>query len=138
MSKIRFGRMLEIANCNEELLRRAVERLAELLGGRVVTQVRDFYGKRQQVSIGLETDEVHKGIHRGIGFEIKDGRIVSVGDDFGYEKAYANIQRLLCQTYNTLSMEQKLKQKGYQVQTQIKVVGGALGKVQAQIQGVRW
>jgi hypothetical protein len=105
---------IKIKNPNMTLLKRAVELIARELGGQVVGQVRDYYGRMMDVVAGLTNSD----FRRGVGVRINErGEVEVVGDFWGVSKsAVERFQQLLVQNYAALAMQAALAQLGYQVQ----------------------
>lgn len=120
---------LDIKNANEATLKQSVEILGKMLGAQMVNSVEDFYGKKIEAS-GFKT----AGISRGIGFRVENGEIVSDGDPYGCRDEYSRVEGLLKQTYGYVDTCNKLKSKGFMVNSSIKIYGN---KIQATVEGMK-
>lgn len=107
---------IKIKNPNTALLKRAVELVAKELGGEVVSQVRDYYGRSMDVVAGVVSDT----FFRGVGVRVNErGEVEVVGDFYGVPIAQrVRFQELLVQNYAALSIQTALAQLGYHVQAQ--------------------
>jgi hypothetical protein len=107
---------IKIKNPNTALLKRAVELVAKELGGEVVSEVRDFYGRTMDCIVGLVNDTFRRGIGVRLG---SAGEVELVGDFWGVpSSAVERFKRLLVQNYAALAMSAALASMGYQVQAQ--------------------
>ena len=107
---------IKIKNPNIALLRRAVELVAKELGGEVVTEVRDFYGRTMGCLVGLVNDTFHRGIGVRLG---SGGEVEVVGDFYGVPvEARVRFQELLVRNYAALATQAALARLGYSVQVQ--------------------
>jgi hypothetical protein len=107
---------IKIRNPNLTLLRKAVEMVAEEIGGQVVTTIRDYYGNTMECVTAVKS-EVFK---RGVGIRINEkGEVEVVGDFWGVPKSEVErFQQLLVRNYTALALQSALAQLGYQVQVQ--------------------
>jgi hypothetical protein len=65
---------------DESIVINAIRELAAKLNATVTNYVKDYYGNRHEVLIGIMSPE----LPRGIGFNIKDGKLTVEGDRYGY------------------------------------------------------
>jgi len=107
---------IKIRNPDPALLRRAVEMIAEELGGELVTRIRDYYGRTMEVQIGIVNDT----FQRGVGVRVNEhGEVEVVGDFFLIpSSAVARFKELLVRNYTALALHAALAQLGYRVQAQ--------------------
>jgi hypothetical protein len=107
---------IRIRNPNIALLKRAVELVAEELGGEPTTTIRDYYARTMDVVAGV----VNKTFHRGIGVRVNEkGEVEVVGDFYLIpSSAVKQFQELLVRNYTALAMQTALAQLGYRVQVQ--------------------
>jgi hypothetical protein len=99
------------------LLKQSVEAIAKEVGGKIVSEIRDYYGNvRSDCIIAMKSDV----FHRGIGIKINEkGEVELIGDFWAIpQKEVEKFKQLLVQNYTTLAIQQSLMQLGYQVQTQ--------------------
>lgn len=101
----------QIKNPNLALLRQAVELLAQQHPG---GEIRDYYytfeRKQRRTSLALFTNLMR----RGMAVEVKKGELTFIGDSYGYEEDYQQIQQQIVQTYVSLATMQALQALGYQ------------------------
>jgi hypothetical protein len=107
---------IRIRNPDPALLRRAVEMIAEELGGELVTRIQDYYGRTMEVLLGI----VNETFRRGIGVRVNErGEVEVVGDFFLVpSSAVTRFKELLVRNYTTLALQTALVQLGYRVQAQ--------------------
>jgi len=103
----------KIKNANRNLVIAAVKALAKELNAEIVDEVRDYYGNRTKVDIGIKTQT----FHRGVGFTVdKNGEVKIVGDFYRIPQTKVeNLQNQFNKNYTHLAMKQSLQQLGYQV-----------------------
>jgi len=107
---------IRIRNPNLALLKRAVEMVAEELGGEVVNQIRDYYGRTMECPAALRNNT----FKRGVGVRVNErGEVEIVGDFWGVPKSEVErFQQLLVRNYTALALQTALAQLGYQVQVE--------------------
>jgi hypothetical protein len=107
---------IKLRNPNATLLRQVVEQVAKQLGGEVVREIQDYYGRvRRDFLIGIRTPQ----IPCGIGVKISpSGEVEIVGDRWGVEDKVWEFEQLLVQTYTTQALALVLRGQGYQVAVQ--------------------
>ena len=106
---------IRIKNPNVELLKQAVQQLAQELNGEIVQEIVDFSGNIQKdFLIAVKTPQ----IHRGVGIKVEDGEVKLVGDFFLIRDVIEAFQKNLIQTYTALAVANSLKNLGYNVQAQ--------------------
>ena len=99
------------------LLKQSVEAIAKEVGGKIVSEIRDYYGNvRSDCIIAMKSDI----FHRGIGIKLNEkGEVEIIGDFWGVsQREVEKFKQLLVQNYTTLAIQQSLLQMGYQVQSQ--------------------
>jgi hypothetical protein len=108
---------IKIRNPDLALLKKAVEQVAEELGGELVTTVRDYFGRTMECIVAMK-NSVFK---RGIGVRTNEkGEVEVVGDFWGVLKQEVErFQQLLVRNYTALALTQALGALGYQVQVQV-------------------
>jgi predicted XRE-type DNA-binding protein len=107
---------IRIKNPNLAMLKRAVEMVAEELGGQVTTTIHDYFGRTMECAAAVK-GEVFK---RGVGVRVNEkGEVEVVGDFWGVPKSEVErFQQLLVRNYTALALQTALAQLGYQVQVQ--------------------
>ena len=107
---------IKIKNPNVELLKQAVEQLAQELNGEIVNEIKDFYGNiMKDFIIAIRTPT----LSRGVGVSVsKDGELQLIGDFFGVHSAAEAFQKNLVKTYTALAVAKSLQSLGYNVQAQ--------------------
>jgi hypothetical protein len=107
---------IKIRNPNLALLRKAVEMVAEEIGGQVVTTIRDYYGNTMECVTAVKNST----FTRGIGVRVNErGEVEIVGDFWGVPRQEVErFQQLLVRNYTALALTQTLSALGYQVQAQ--------------------
>ncbi len=104
---------VELKGANLDLLRRALENIAQRQGGKIVNEIRDYYGNlRSDIDIGIITPK----LHRGVGIRVKEDGIELVGDFYGYRHHFENFKQELLMEYTAVAMEDALQEMGYMVQ----------------------
>lgn len=100
-----------IENPDRALLRQAVGLVADQHeGGEIRTYYLDYYEREHRVSLAIATAEMY----RGIGIVVKEKKLTFVGDGFGYEELYEQVQQQIVQVYVSLATMQALQALGYQ------------------------
>lgn len=124
---------MAIKDASEQTLKSSVELLAKLLGAEVVDRVRtlDYRAQTVDVPCGIKM----RGLENGIGFRVKDGQLLSDGDPYGQEEEYARVEALLKQTYGYVDSCNKLRTKGFTIDSKIKVFGN---KIDATVVGMKY
>jgi hypothetical protein len=107
---------IKIKNPNLALLKKAVETVAEELGGEVTTTIRDYYGRTMECVAALKNGT----FKRGVGVRVNErGEVEVVGDFWGVPRSEVErFQQLLVRNYTALALQTALAQLGYQVQVQ--------------------
>jgi hypothetical protein len=105
---------IKIRNPNLTLLRKAVEMVAEEVGGELVTTIRDYYGRTMECAAALKNST----FKRGVGVRVNErGEVEVVGDFWGVPRSEVErFQQLLVRNYTALALQTALAQLGYQVQ----------------------
>ena len=100
-----------IKNPDQELLRQAVELVAgQHEGGSVGTSYSDYYGEPHRVPLAIATGTMH----RGMGIQVKEEKLIFIGDGYGYEEHYKQVRQQIVQGYISLATMQALQALGYQ------------------------
>jgi hypothetical protein len=107
---------MKIRNPNLTLLKRAVEMVAEELGGELTTTIRDYYGRTMECAAALRNNT----FKRGVGVRVSArGEVEILGDFWGVPRSEVErFQQLLVRNYTALALQTALAQLGYQVQVQ--------------------
>lgn len=105
-----------IVNPNRQLLAQAVNLVAQQHNGSVQTSYRDWYRHEHEVSTGLVIVTDH--LFRGVGVEIdqETGALTFVGDPWGVNDLFEQVQQEVVQVYVALASMQALQSLGYQTQ----------------------
>lgn len=100
-----------IKNPDQTLLRQAVDLVAgQHEGGTVGTSYEDYYGKTHYVFMAIATSTMC----RGMGIRVREEKLTFVGDGYGYEEHYQQVQQQIVQSYISLATMQALQALGYQ------------------------
>jgi hypothetical protein len=107
---------VKIRNPNLTLLKRAVEMVAEELGGQLTTTIHDYFGRTMECAAAIKNG----AFKRGIGVRVNEkGEVEIAGDFWGVPKQEVErFQQLLVRNYTALALTQALGALGYQVQIQ--------------------
>jgi hypothetical protein len=107
---------ISIKNPDVQLLRQVVEEIAKELKAEIVNTIRDFYGNKLNVLVGIKNDV----FFRGIGVRINEkGEIEIVGDYHRVPMSEVErFKQLLTQYYTAYALTSALTSLGYSVQTQ--------------------
>jgi len=104
-----------IANPDLVLLGQAVELVAQQHGGSVQNFYLSFNRKRHRVNTKLALHSAE--LHRGIGIQLSNtGELTFVGDPWGAEVLFTQVQQEIVQAYVSLATMQALNQLGYTTQ----------------------
>jgi len=122
---------LDIKNANEQVLQETVRLLSSMIGAQIINRVKIWGGQTVDVPCGLQMTE----LKNGIGFRVQDGEIVSDGDPYGQREAYERAETLVKQTYGYVDSMQKLRSKGFIINSNIKIFGD---KIKARIEGMKY
>ena len=107
---------LKIRNPNKQILKRAIENIANRLGGKVVGEIEDFYGHKEKVKfMGIKTDMMYRGVEIYVDNE---GNVQVGGDFYGYNDAVEEFRQLLEMEYTAEATAESLRAMGYTVQKQ--------------------
>lgn len=98
-----------------EILREAVETVAEERGGRVTGYITDYFGRRYEVDFALITPEFPRGL--GIKVSRATGEVRFTYDAYGgYEPIVRSLAESIQQNYSALAVARALKELHYQVE----------------------
>jgi len=86
----------ELTGLSKQLLSQALRDLAKEIGATVTSQIVDYYGDRKTVDVALHMKTLTGySDNRGIGFNIKNGTLEIVGDNWGFEKEFDRMKDLV-------------------------------------------
>lgn len=119
-----------IQHPNQQLLQQAVSLVAEQHKGRIEACYQDYYGDRHEVPLAIVAPRLRRGI--GITVNAKTGELTFIGDSWGVEQLYQQVQQEVVQMYVSLATMQALQAMGYSSQA----LEGEVGTGQVVIQGV--
>lgn len=114
-----------LGQVNENLLKQALEIVAQKFGGKVTTSVQDYYGQNltqwngSPVLAGIQTPSVK----RGIGITMKNGTLQFVGDSYGCESKFSELRAEIELTYKKLALAKALRESGYEIEVAANVAG---------------
>ena len=114
-----------LGQVNQDLLKQALEIVAQKLGGQVTDSIQDYYGKNirdwdgSAILHGIKTPNVK----RGIGVSMKNGILQFVGDGYGYESKFRELRSEIELTYKKLALAKALKESGYDFEVAANAVG---------------
>jgi hypothetical protein len=114
-----------IANANKTLLKMALDYLVKLRakdGAYIDTTYNDFSGYKHQA----ETVYKDKVLHRGMSVFIKDGMIQFLGDNYGDNGQFAQVQRQFEQVYKAVAACASAQAEGF---SHIEIKPSADGKI---------
>lgn len=98
-----------------EILRQAVEAVAEEKGGRVTRYITDYFGRHYEVDFGLMTPEFPRGL--GIRVSRATGEVRFMYDAYGgYEAVVQSLAESVQQNYSALAVARALREMNYQVE----------------------
>ena len=101
----------QILNPDRELLREAVSLVAKQhTGGKIQNFYSTYEREKRQTPLAIRT----RLMYRGMAIVVQDGQLTFIGDGYGYEMHYAEVQRQIVQTYVSLATMQALQALGYQ------------------------
>ena len=108
-----------------ELLERVLEVIAEKLGCEVVKNghVVDFVGRVQTVDYVLTVPGPGRAF--GIGIRVLPSGVEIVGDAFGREELFRQVEQMLVQYYTALAVVEAARKIGMKVENVIEVSSGA-------------
>ncbi len=104
-----------IKDVKEPLLREAVEQVARSEGLTLTTEVTSYEKTKAKVTLGLQGP----GLTRGIGFDIKDGRLQIVGDPY-QQSGYNDVQSKVLQHYTLNAATRSAVALGYKPTQRVK------------------
>lgn len=111
-----------------EILRQAVQAVAEEKGGRVTDQVTDYFGRRYDVDFGLVTPEFPRGV--GLKVSRATGEVRLMYDAYGgYEGVARSLAEAIQQTYSALAVARALQELNYQVEAEELIDEDTAGKL---------
>ena len=111
-----------------EILRQAVETVAEERGGRVTHQVTDYFGRQYSVDFGLVTPDFPRGL--GIKVSRVTGEVRVMYDAYGgYEGTARSLLESIQQNYSALAVARALQEMHYQVELEEVTGEGEQGKL---------
>ncbi len=119
-----------IVHPDTALLHQATTLVAQQHAGTVEPFYLDYYGQRHDALLAIHLPELRRGM--GITVDEATGALTFVGDSWGVQSAYQQIQQELLQTYVSLATMQALQSMGYSTQA----LDGEHGQVV--IQGVAY
>jgi hypothetical protein len=99
---------------DEALLRQAAQVIAQQHGGSIQAYYLDYYHQQRQAPLAIQAPDLPRGI--GLKVNAKTGELTFIGDNWGYETLYAQIQQEVVQAYVSLATMQALQQMGYSAQ----------------------
>jgi|SRR5579859_1897956 len=100
-----------IENPDRALLRQAVELVAnQYEGGEIRTYYQNFYQEEFRVPLAIATAVMY----RGMAILVKEKKLTFVGDGWGYEDLFQQVQQQIIQVYISLATVQALQALGYQ------------------------
>lgn len=98
-----------------EILRQAVETVAEEKGGRVTSRISDYFGRTYDVDFGLVTPQFPRGL--GIKVSRATGEVRFMYDAYGgYEPVVRALAESIQQNYSALAVARALQEMNYQVE----------------------
>ncbi|MEW6547726.1 MAG: hypothetical protein AB1446_12600 [Bacillota bacterium] len=98
-----------------EILRQAVETVAEEKGGRVTRRIADYFGRHYDVDFALITPEFPRGL--GIKVSRATGEVRFMYDAYGgYEQVVRSLCEAIQQNYSALAVARALQEMNYQVE----------------------
>ena len=107
---------IRIKNPNVDLLRSTISQIAKELGGELVSEIEDAYGRPRG---GFLAAVKAPDIPSGVGVRIaKDGSVEVVADRWGQGTAVRAFEQRLVQLYTAKALGIALANLGYQVETQ--------------------
>jgi hypothetical protein len=114
MSHIEVNRT-SLENVDIDLFKLTLDLVAEECHGSSSDTIKDFYGHDVHQSEGETLVGAVKttDVERGIGAIIKDGKLQFIGDKWGYERAYSQLQKSIENTYTKLAIVKAFKSMGY-------------------------
>ena len=103
----------KIKNPNMDLLRQAVELVAQQHeGGQVSATYQDYYSRVQQPTTGIAVTT--RVLRRGLGLNLdEDGTLTFIGDPWAAEAEFDLLQQEIVQTFNSLAVIQVFTAMGY-------------------------
>ena len=119
-----------IQHPNQQMLQQAVTLVAASHQGTVEAWYQDYYGAQHEVPLAIVTPRLRRGI--GITVNTKTGELTFIGDSWGVEQLYQQVQQEVMQMYVSLATMQALQAMGYSSQA----LEGEAGTGQVVIQGV--
>lgn len=119
-----------IQHPNQQLLQQAVSLVARQHQGTVEAWYQDYYGEQHEVPLAIVAPRLRRGI--GITVNAKTGELTFIGDSWGVEQLYQQVQQEVVQMYVSLATMQALQAMGYSSQA----LEGEAGTGQVVIQGV--
>jgi hypothetical protein len=119
-----------LENVDVGLFKIALDLVAEEFQGSASDTIKDYYGRDIRDSEGETLIGAVKtaNVNRGIGAMIKDGKLQFIGDKWGYEKAYSQLQKLIETTYTKLAVIKAFKNMGYNAELETLSDGSVLIK----------
>jgi hypothetical protein len=121
-----------IQHPDQALLSQAVNLVSQQHGGTVDAFYLDYYGKRHPIPLAVFTPQLRRGI--GITVNETTGELTFVGDAWGVQGMYQQVQQEVLQMYVSLATMQALQTMGYSSQA----IEGQPGTGQVVIQGVSY
>lgn len=104
-----------IKDVKEPILREAVEQVARSEGLTLTREVTSYEKTKATVTLGLQGP----GLERGIGFDIKDGKLQVVGDPY-QQSRYHDIQSKVLQHYTLNAATRSAQALGYKATQRVK------------------
>lgn len=99
MSQMNLMKSKINSKINQNILNQALKIIAKKENGQIINSVDDYYGKATNVTTGVKTPAVKRGI--GVNFD-GDGKIQFIGDDYSCQNAYQKLKNEVESTYKEL------------------------------------
>ncbi len=98
-----------------QLLRQAMEVMAEEHNGFLSKEITDYFGEKSRVDLALITKKFPVGL--GVNVDRKTGTLKFLYDDYGYDaKLIEELKNQIKQNYTSLAVAQALKDLNYRVE----------------------
>jgi hypothetical protein len=99
---------------HEDILQEALELICQAKPGIEISKsYQDYYGHATTVDVGIRTKSMPRGL--GLKFRGKNANeeLKFVGDDYGVQKEYSELQKLIVSTYQVIAVRKALGQLNY-------------------------
>ncbi len=108
----------DLKNITPQILEAAIKALASQIGADIVTKIEDYYGNVHDVTIGLKTQIMV----RGIGFSVENTNLKIHGDNYGQVTEWDRVQTLAKNMIKAYQVAQKAQSlyPGSTMQTHIR------------------